>query len=61
VLKRAGFGELDIKSAHAEVVAHLPFHHADPFDRLLIAQGQLEGLTIMTADDKFALYGIDTV
>lgn len=42
-------------------VATLPLHHRDPFDRLLIAQAQVEGLTVITSDRKFRLYGIDVL
>jgi PIN domain nuclease of toxin-antitoxin system len=60
-LKQAGFRALDVTIAHADAVTRLPFHHSDPFDRLLIAQGRLEGLTIITVDEKFTLYDIETV
>jgi PIN domain nuclease of toxin-antitoxin system len=58
VLPRAGFRALDITAAHAEAVGSLPFHHADPFDRLIIAQAMGEKLTVLTADAKFSLYDI---
>lgn len=48
---------LPVTFAHAEAVATLPPHHRDPFDRLLIAQARIEGLTLLTADRKFAPYG----
>jgi PIN domain nuclease of toxin-antitoxin system len=43
---------------HAELAGALPRHHADPFDRLLIAQAQLEGLTLVTRDAAFKAYSI---
>ena len=43
---------------HALAVATLPFNHADPFDWLLIAQAQLEHLTIVTADSPFEDYDV---
>jgi PIN domain nuclease of toxin-antitoxin system len=43
---------------HAEHAGALPRHHADPFDRILIAQAQLEGLTIVTRDPAFAAYDV---
>jgi PIN domain nuclease of toxin-antitoxin system len=46
---------------HAFAVRHLPLHHSDPFDRMLIAQAQTEGLTVLTADSHFAAYGIPTL
>ena len=49
---------LPIEHAHALRVADLPPHHRDPFDRLLIAQGQIEDLTILTADEQFRAYDV---
>jgi PIN domain nuclease of toxin-antitoxin system len=42
-------------------VYNLPDHHRDPFDRLLVAQGQLEGVPILTADPAIAQYDVSTV
>jgi PIN domain nuclease of toxin-antitoxin system len=39
----------------------LPAHHRDPFDRLLIAQAQLEGLVVMTSDPHFSSYEVDVI
>ena len=50
--------ELPIHHRHAFRIAGLPRHHRDPFDRMLIAQAQVENLHIMTADPQFALYGV---
>ena len=47
---------LNIKLAHLKQVQKLPFHHRDPFDRLLIAQALSEQLTIMTDDEWFGNY-----
>jgi len=52
---------LPIRMSHALHVHRLPDHHRDPFDRLLIAQAQLEDLPILTADPQIARYGIRTV
>jgi PIN domain nuclease of toxin-antitoxin system len=52
---------LPILHSHARHVASLPLHHGDPFDRLLIAQAQIEGLPIMTADDQFQPYDIEII
>ena len=49
---------LDVKLQHVLQVEHLPWHHRDPFDRLLIAQAQMEGLTIITADAIFDRYSV---
>ncbi len=57
-VERGGFTVLDITMEHALTVANLPDHHADPFDRLLIAQAQLEGLTIVTSDAAFEAYDV---
>lgn len=52
------FSRLEITFAHAEAVRDLPHHHADPFDRLLIAQATVEGLTVVTSDRQFEAYRI---
>ena len=52
-------GLLDININHISVVAALPFHHRDPFDRLLIAQAMVERLPILSADSVFAAYGVE--
>lgn len=52
---------LAIEHSHALHVAALPPHHRDPFDRLLIAQAQVEDLPIMTADPLFARYEVTTI
>jgi PIN domain nuclease of toxin-antitoxin system len=51
---------LPITHAHALAAAALPPHHRDPFDRLLIAQAQLEDAVILTADRAFAAYDVRT-
>ena len=43
---------------HAEQAGGLPPHHRDPFDRMLIAQAQAEGLIIVTRDSNIPLYGV---
>lgn len=52
------FTKLPISFRHAEEVAGLQNHHSDPFDRMLIAQAQVEGLTLLTRDRQFEPYGI---
>jgi len=49
---------LPIKTDHIKQVVNLPFHHRDPFDRLIIAQAQAENLTIVTRDKTFSPYGV---
>jgi PIN domain nuclease of toxin-antitoxin system len=53
-----GFQPLPISMEHAERAGSLPLHHKDPFDRLLIAQAQLDGLTIVTRDRAFDAYEV---
>lgn len=53
--------ELPITHAHALRVAELPPHHRDPFDRLLIAQAQIEELRIMTSDQHFHAYAVQVL
>ena len=52
---------LAIQHTHALRVAQLPLHHRDPFDRLLIAQAQLEGIPILTSDVQFAPYDVEVL
>jgi PIN domain nuclease of toxin-antitoxin system len=49
---------LPILPAHALHVSTLPFHHRDPFDRIIVAQSQVENLPIVTNDIEFSHYGI---
>ncbi len=51
-----GYEELAITGAHAVAIATLPPLHKDPFDRILLAQAQVEGFTLLTADDRLAQY-----
>lgn len=60
-LRRLDFEPLPITAAHAERVEHLPWHHRDPFDRLLVAQAAFEGHALVTADPRIAEYGVETV
>lgn len=55
----SGFERLPIHFAHAEAVGRLAHHHRDPFDRLLIAQAQVEGLTFVTHDRQIEGYEVD--
>ena len=58
VVKQEGFEMLSITADHAYAVGDLPPHHRDPFDRMIIAQSKLEGLTIVTQDRIFKKYDI---
>ena len=53
-----GFDQLAISFQHIAAVAKLPFHHRDPFDRLLVAQALVEGIPLVSADDLLDAYGI---
>jgi PIN domain nuclease of toxin-antitoxin system len=57
-LERNGFLMLTVTVEHAVLVASLPDHHDDPFDRLLIAQARSEGLTVVTSDTAFDSYDV---
>ena len=52
---------LPIQMSHALHVHSLPIHHRDPFDRMLVAQSQVEGLPILTSDPQIAKYDVDVV
>lgn len=52
---------LAIEHVHALRVASLPSHHQDPFDRLIVAQAQIEKLPVLTVDDKIAAYDVDAI
>lgn len=60
-IRMASLTELDITRAHGLRAAELPLHHRDPFDRLLVAQAQLEGLPLVTADARLANYDVEIV
>lgn len=60
-LARLGFDPLPVTARHAEHVAHLPWHHRDPFDRLLVSQAIVEGLTVVSADSRLAAYGVSVL
>ena len=54
--EKTGFDLLSFSPQDALPLKHLPFHHKDPFDRMLISQGLSRGFKIMTQDSKFAQY-----
>jgi PIN domain nuclease of toxin-antitoxin system len=55
-----GFGFLPFTERHAGALRDLPFHHRDPFDRMLICQAQVDGLVFLTVDDNCRKYDILT-
>ncbi|HET7585229.1 MAG TPA: type II toxin-antitoxin system VapC family toxin [Gemmatimonadaceae bacterium] len=56
--ERTGFVHMSITAAEARASARLPWHHADPFDRLLVAQARAHSLTLATRDPLLAPYGV---
>lgn len=60
-LLRLDFVQLPVLGLHAEAVEDLPWHHRDPFDRLLIAQAQIERCRLVTADTRLGAYDVDVV
>lgn len=58
-LVTSGFEPLAISAAHGEAAAALPAHHRDPFDRMLVAQAQMETLVIVSADGSLDDYDIE--
>lgn len=58
-MRRDAVDGLPVTHAHALHVATLPRHHADPFDRLLVAQAQVERLVLVTADAKIHRYDVE--
>ncbi len=61
IVEERGFFELPIYLYHGDRVLKLPWHHRDPFDRMLIAQALAEDLVIITADRKFEKYGVKLI
>lgn len=57
-LARLGFAPLPVTAQHAEQVEHLPWHHRDPFDRLLVAQATIDDRTLVSANRRLAAYGV---
>lgn len=58
ILQQEGFSELPVSWEHAAMVRQLPFHHKDPFDRLIIAQTIIEDFTLLTVDKIIPEYGV---
>ncbi|ORV08396.1 type II toxin-antitoxin system VapC family toxin [Mycobacterium celatum] len=57
-LHEAGFCELPFTATHAEALGELPWHHRDPFDRMLIAQAIAERLDLVTTDARLQAYPV---
>jgi PIN domain nuclease of toxin-antitoxin system len=60
ILEEEDITLLPITHAHAAAAAALPLHHRDPFDRMLIAQAQIEDAVLLTADPAMAAYDVRT-
>ena len=58
---QSGFVPLPINLAHAAAAGELPPHHRDPFDRMLVAQAQLERLTLVSSDRQLEPYGTSII
>jgi PIN domain nuclease of toxin-antitoxin system len=61
VMEDSGFTQLPISLAHVAALSALPPYHADPIDRMLIAQALSEQLTLVSHDRQFAPYGVSIV
>jgi PIN domain nuclease of toxin-antitoxin system len=61
LVEESGFERLDVNYEHAREAGRLPLLHGDPFDRMLIAQARLEGLTLATADPKIKRYDVQVL
>jgi len=55
-IEKCGFQELPVSGKHAVSVANLPLHHADPFDRILVAQAVKEQMRLLTSDSLLRVY-----
>jgi len=60
-LASGGARPLPVTFEHAAAVEHLPWHHRDPFDRLLVAQAAIEGAAIVSGDPAFRAYDVPVV
>lgn len=60
-LTEDGAEQLDLTGDHALRMLALPLHHRDPFDRLLVAQAQWEGATLVSADPQVLAYDVKTI
>jgi hypothetical protein len=61
VMRRSGVRPLPVELEHALRAGGLPMHHRDPFDRMIVAQAQLERLAVLTADPWFQAYRVPVV
>jgi len=61
LLLGAGVQALPVSLAHAAAIAELPWHHRDPFDRMLVAQAAIEQAALVSRDDELRAYGVTLV
>jgi len=61
ILEDNGFGLFPIKGKHIVRLENLPFHHRDPFDRMLVATAMSEDMSIVSGDSSLSLYGVPIV
>ena len=61
LLLGAGVQALPVSIEHAAAVEHLPWHHRDPFDRMLVAQASIEGAALVSRDDALRPYGVTLI
>lgn len=61
IIEESGFNILPITSKHILSTTQLPFHHRDPFDRILIGQAISENMVIMTKDNEFEKYEVEII
>jgi PIN domain nuclease of toxin-antitoxin system len=61
LLVGAGVQPLGVSVDHAAAVERLPWHHRDPFDRMLVAQAAVEGAALVSRDDRLRAYGVTLV
>ncbi|MFT4187373.1 MAG: type II toxin-antitoxin system VapC family toxin [Aeromicrobium sp.] len=60
-IRESGLDLIDFTPEHAELLRDLPFHHRDPFDRMLVAQAMFERCAFATADEKILHYDVTVV
>ncbi len=60
-LREMGLSLLAIQTSHLLEVSELPFHHKDPFDRLLICQSKIEKIPLLSSDEIFKKYDVDVI
>jgi PIN domain nuclease of toxin-antitoxin system len=56
-----GIGILNLSVEHTAAISTLPFHHRDPFDRLIVVQAKIEKMPLVSADPAFDAYEIERV